>query len=90
MEGTEQGYGCALEMYIAFHCQNLGDCHDIYLKSDVFNLTDNFQKFREVCMQVHRLDPAFYSAPNLSWDAMLITTGVKMELLQDIDRLLFS
>ena len=41
-------------------------------------------------MQVYRLDPAhFYSAPNLSWDAMLITTGVKMELLQDIDQLLF-
>ena len=41
-------------------------------------------------MQVYSLDPAqFYSAPNLSWDAMLITTGVKLELLQDIVQLLF-
>ena len=36
------------------------------------------------------MDPThFHSAPNLSWDAMLITTGVKLELLQDIDQLLF-
>ena len=41
-------------------------------------------------MQVYKLDPAhFYSAPNLSWDAMLMTTGVKLELSQDIDQLLF-
>ena len=41
-------------------------------------------------MQVYKLDPAhFYSSPNLSWDAMLITTGVNLELLQDIDQLLF-
>ena len=41
-------------------------------------------------MQVYKLDPAhFYSAPNLNWNAMLITTGVKLELLQDIDQLLF-
>ena len=41
-------------------------------------------------MQVYKLDPAhFYSAPNQSWDAMLMTTGVKLELSQDIDQLLF-
>ena len=40
-------------------------------------------------MQVYNLDPALsYSAPNLSWDAMVFTTGVKLELLQDIDELL--
>ena len=53
-----------------------------------FSLT--FQKFREVCMQVRRLNPAhFYLAPNLSWDTMLITTSVKLALLQDIGQLLF-
>ena len=41
-------------------------------------------------MQVYNLDPAhFYLAPNLSWDAMLINTGVNLEVLQDIDQLLF-
>ena len=79
-----------MEVYKAFNCKNLGDYQNIYLRTDVFLLGDNFQKFREVCMQVYKLDPAhFYSAPNLNWDAMLITTGKKLELLQDIDQLLF-
>ena len=54
-----------------------------------FRLT--FSKTSEVCMQAYKLDPShFYSAPNLSWDAMLIATGVKLELLQDIDQLFFE
>ena len=41
-------------------------------------------------MQVYKLDAArFYSARNLIWAAILTTTGVKMELMQDIDQLLF-
>ena len=48
IEKIEQDYGCALEMYNAFPCQNLGDYHDIYLKSDVFILANIFRKFREV------------------------------------------
>ena len=90
IEITKEEHNFALEVYNAFKCKSLGDYHDIYLQTDMFLLDDIFQKFREVCMQVYKLDPAhFYSAPNLSWDAMLITTGVKLELLQDIDQLLF-
>ena len=41
-------------------------------------------------MKVYKLDPVqFFSAPNLSWDAMLITTRVDLGLLSDIDMLLF-
>ena len=41
-------------------------------------------------MQVYKLDPVdFYSAPTLEKDAMLISNGVKLELLQDIGQLLF-
>ena len=36
-----------------------------------------------------RLILFFFSAPNLSWRAMLITTEVEIELLPDIDMLLF-
>ena len=53
-------------------------------------LADIFEKFRSVCLNVYRLDPShFYSAPNLSWESMLISTRVKLGLLQDIDMLLF-
>ena len=40
-------------------------------------------------MKVYKLDPVhFISAPNLSWDTKLITTGVDLGLLSDIDMLL--
>lgn len=77
-------------MYNMLNCSNLGDYHDVYLQIDVFLLCDIFEKFRKVCMNVYRLDPAyFYSAPNLSWDAMLISTNVELGLIKDIDMLLF-
>ncbi len=39
---------------------------------------------------MYGLDPAFYfTAPGLSWDAMLKTTGVTLELLTDVDMVLF-
>ena len=41
-------------------------------------------------MKVYYLDPAhFFSALNLNWEAMLITTRTQLALLTDIDLLLF-
>ena len=37
------------------------------------------------------MDPCHYfSSPGLSWDAMLKTTGIKTELISDIDKHLFT
>ena len=83
-------YEQAVEMYKLFDCSNFGDYHDAYLQIDVYLLADVFELFRTVCISVYWLDPAyFYSAPNLSWDAMLVTTGVGLSLVDDIDMLLF-
>ena len=77
-------YTRAVDMYNLFGCKNFGDYHDAYLQTDVFEL------FRSVCIRVYRLDPAyFYSAPNLSWDAMLVTIDVELGLLSDVDMLFF-
>ena len=49
-------------------------------------LTDVFEHFRETSMNPERfqLDPAHYvSAPQMSWDAMLKTTGVQLDLIYD-------
>ena len=90
IEITPQQWQEAKDLYDMFSCKNFGDYHDIYLKVDVFLLADIFEKFRMVCLDVYQLDPAhFYSAPNLSWDAMLSTTKVELELLHDYDMLLF-
>ena len=45
-----------------------------------------FENFRKVCQEKYGLDPAhYYSAPGLSWDALLKKTGVELELLTDMD-----
>ena len=69
-----------------FNCQTLGDYHDIYLKSDVLLLADVFESFRKMTLATYKLDPAHYfTAPGLSWDAMLKLTGVKLQLVDDPD-----
>ncbi|XP_072022976.1 uncharacterized protein [Amphiura filiformis] len=66
--------------------KTMREYHDLYLKSDVLLLADVFENFRKVCLKNYELDPCwYYTAPGLSYDAMLKTTGVKLELLTDYD-----
>ncbi|VDI59594.1 Hypothetical predicted protein [Mytilus galloprovincialis] len=45
---------------------------------------------REICLNYYGLDAAhFYTSPGLAWQAALKMTGVKLELLTDIDMHLF-
>ena len=56
----------------AFSCKNLGDYHDLYVKTDVALLADVFENFRKICLTQYGLDPAhYYTSPGLSWDALL-------------------
>ena len=53
-------------------------------------LSDIFENFREVCMKNYKLDPAwYYTSPGLSWDALLKYTKIELDLLSDIDTVLF-
>ena len=53
-------------------------------------LADVFEKFTDTCLKYYELDPCHYfSAPGLSWDAMLKMTDVKLEKISDIDQYLF-
>ena len=72
-----------------FGLENLGEYHDLYVQSDTLLPADVFDKFRNTCMEIYELDPAhFLSAPGLTWQACLKKTGVKLEILTDIDMLL--
>ncbi len=49
-------------------------------------LADVFESFREVSYDNYGLDPCwYYSAPGLSWDALLKFSKVRLELLTDVD-----
>ena len=70
--------------------KTMGDYHDVYLKSDILLLADVFENFRKTCHQYYALDPCHYfTSPGLSWDAMLKMTGIKLELMTDIDMFQF-
>ena len=86
---NEEDYSHACKVFRHLGLSNLGDYSDLYLKTDVLLLTDIFENFRDISMRDYRLDPChFYSAPGLSWSAMLLMTKVNLELLTDIDDLL--
>ena len=56
----------------------MGDYHDHYLKKDVLLFADVFEKFIYTCLKYYGLDPCHYfSAPGLSWDAMLKMAGIE-------------
>ena len=73
-----------------FNLKNMGDYHDHYFKKDVLLLADVFEKFIDTCLKYYEVDPCHYfSAPGLSWDAMLEMTCVKLKKISDIDQYLF-
>ena len=87
---TDEKYAHAQEVWETFRCQNLGDYHNLYVALDGKLLAEVFENFRKVCQEKYGLDPArYYSAPGLSWDAFLKKTGVKLDLLTDLDMHLF-
>ena len=58
--------------------------HDLYLKIDVFGLTDVFEYHRELTKQTYGLDPAhFIGLPQLTWTAGLKFTGIKLDDIKD-------
>ena len=68
---------------------NLGQYHDLYVQSDTALLADVFESFRDKCLDIDKLDPAYFlSAPGLSWQSGLKMTGQTLELLTDENMLL--
>ena len=66
------------------------DFHNHYLKKDVLLLVDVFEDFISGCLKYYNLDPCHYfSAPGLSWDAILKMTTVELEKISDADMHIF-
>ena len=87
---SDDEYEHAKNVWNHYNIQNLGEYHDLYLRTDVMLLSDIFENFREVCMKNYKLDPAwYYTSPGLSWDALLKYTKIELDLLSDIDTVLF-
>ena len=86
---SDEDYQYAQMIWKEFKIADLGDYHDLYLKTDVMLLADVFEAFRKICFDNYQLDPAwYYTALGLSWDALLKHSQIELELLADPDNLL--
>lgn len=87
---SNEDYEHAQNVWNKFSLKNMGDYHNLYLKSDILLLADVFENFRNTCLEYYKLDPCHYfTSPGLSWDAMLKMTNIKLELMNDIDMFQF-
>ena len=65
----------------------MGEYHDLYLTTDVILLADIFENCRDVCVKNYKFDPAwYYTSP---WDALLKKTEITLDLLSDVNMILF-
>ena len=88
---SEEEYRYAQKVWDTFGIENMGQYHDLYLKSDVLLLADVFENFRKTCLSYYGLDPPHYiTSPGLAWDAMLKMTKVNLDLISDVDMQLFT
>ena len=73
-----------------FSFKTFKDFHNHHLKKDVSFLVYAFENFISTCLKYYNLDPTHYfSAPGLSWDAMLKMTKVELEKISDSEKHVF-
>jgi hypothetical protein len=87
---SKKDYERALNVWKVFDCKTMLDYHNLYLITDVLLLADIWENFRRVCFKIYGLDcEYYYTAPGLSFDAMLKHTKIELELLVDLDKFEF-
>lgn len=60
------------------------------MQTDILLLGEVFEAFSSSCPELYGSDPAHYmTLPSYTFDAMLLCTGVELELLTEIDMFVF-
>ena len=87
---SKKDYLYANNVWNVFKINTVGNYLDLCLKSDDLLLADAFEKFISICIEYYKLDTCHYfSSPGLSWDAMLKTTRIELELILNNEMYLF-
>ena len=64
---TDANYAHTKSVCKDFEIKNLEEYHDLYVQSDTSLLTDVFENFRNMCLEIYELDPEkFLSPPGLA------------------------
>ena len=86
---SSNDYQHAQRVWKEFRIHNLGNYHNLYLRTNVVLLANMYVTFRETCLEHYKLYPVhFYTSPGLAWKACLKYTGIRLDLLTDPDMLL--
>ena len=84
---TDADYAHAERFCKMFKIKNVGEYHDLCFQKDTLLLADVFEIFRNICLEMHELDPArFLTAPGLARQAAL--KEPKYKIRSDIDMFL--
>lgn len=87
---SDEDYEHAKLVWEKFGIKSLGEYSNLYLKQDVCLLGDIFERFRTLCFKHFQIDPCnYYTTPGMAFDASLKVTRVKLDLITDIDKMLF-
>ena len=83
---SEEDYDKTLKIYNELGCKNIKEYLDIYLKLDICLQADIFNVFRNCIWNKFEIDCSKYiTSCSLSLDLMLKYTGIKIELIRDIN-----
>ena len=65
--------------------KNLGEYHDLYLKSNTLLLADVFENFKKICLEIYQLDSTkFVLASGLAWQAVLKKDWSKIRIINQL------
>ena len=60
---SEDDYQHSQHVWNEFNINNLGEYHDLYLRTDIILLANVFEAFRNTCLEHYKLNPAhFYTS----------------------------
>jgi len=86
-ECSQERYAKAQQVWTDCECSTLEDYMLLYLRCDVYQLADVFERFRELTLEGDGLDPAYYyTLPGLVWDSAFKMTGARVDLLDSVDK----
>ena len=87
---SQEDYIHAQLVWKTFKCKTIMDYTTLYMTTDIILLSDVFEQYRKISLTDYKLDPCWsYTSPGFFWSAMLKMTGVKLQILKDIDMILF-
>ena len=88
---SDKNYLYAGNVWDMSEIKTMSDYYDLHLKTYVLLLSDVFEKVLSTCIEYYSFDPCnYFSSPGLSRDATFKMTGMRLELISDIDMYFYN